>query len=88
MEAKITLGTWSWGVGGFAGGDVIFGNPLDTADLKDVFNTAMTNGLNVFDTAMLMLMVNQNVSLVNLLVLMVVTKWFFQINSHQVCKMI
>ena len=50
-EAKIVLGTWSWGVGGFAGGDAIFGNQLDTADLKDVFNTAMENGLNVFDTA-------------------------------------
>lgn len=50
-EAKIALGTWSWGVGGFAGGDAVFGNQLDTADLKDVFNTAMENGLNVFDTA-------------------------------------
>ena len=50
-EAKIALGTWSWGVGGFAGGDAVFGNQLDTADLKDVFNTAMDNGLNVFDTA-------------------------------------
>lgn len=50
-EVKIALGTWSWGVGGFAGGDAIFGNQLDTVDLKDVFNTAMANGLNVFDTA-------------------------------------
>lgn len=50
-KAKVALGTWSWGVGGFAGGDAVFGNQLDTADLKDVFNTAMANGLNVFDTA-------------------------------------
>ncbi|MEX2784996.1 aldo/keto reductase [Streptococcus sp. H49] len=50
-EAKIALGTWSWGSGGFAGGDTVFGNQLDTADLKDVFDTAMSNGLNLFDTA-------------------------------------
>lgn len=48
---KIALGTWSWGVGGFAGGNAVFGNHLDTADLKEVFKTAMDNGLNLFDTA-------------------------------------
>lgn len=49
--AKIAIGTWSWGVGGFAGGNVVFGNELDTNDLKDVFDKAMEKGLNLFDTA-------------------------------------
>lgn len=51
QTAPIVLGTWSWGTGGFAGGNVVFGNSLDTADLKDVFKTAMDEGLNTFDTA-------------------------------------
>ncbi|MFC3932060.1 aldo/keto reductase [Streptococcus dentapri] len=50
-EAKIALGTWSWGIGGFAGGDSIFGNQLDTKDLQEVFHLAVSNGLNLFDTA-------------------------------------
>ncbi|MGT2907335.1 aldo/keto reductase [Streptococcus dentiloxodontae] len=50
-EAKIALGTWSWGTGGSAGGNAVFGNSLDTADLKDVFDAAIKNGLNLFDTA-------------------------------------
>lgn len=49
--ASIVLGTWSWGTGGFAGGNVVFGNHLDTTDLKDVFSVAMESGLNTFDTA-------------------------------------
>ena len=49
--ASIVLGTWSWGTGGFAGGNVVFGNHLDTTDLKDVFSVAMENGLKTFDTA-------------------------------------
>lgn len=49
--AKIALGTWSWGVGGFAGGNTVFGNELDTNDLTEVFKKAMDNGLNLFDTA-------------------------------------
>ncbi|WP_162012176.1 aldo/keto reductase [Streptococcus sp. S784/96/1] len=49
--ASIVLGTWSWGTGGFAGGNVVFGNHLDTTDLKYVFSVAMENGLNTFDTA-------------------------------------
>lgn len=49
--ASIVLGTWSWGTGGFAGGNVVFGNSLDTADLKEVFTVAVENGLNTFDTA-------------------------------------
>lgn len=49
--ASIVLGTWSWGTGGFAGGNVVFGNHLDTADLKKVFTVAMEYGLDTFDTA-------------------------------------
>ena len=51
QTASIVLGTWSWGTGGFAGGNVVFGSQLDTVDLKDVFSVAMENGLNTFDTA-------------------------------------
>ena len=47
---KIALGTWSWGVGA-AGGDQVFGNHLGQAELKAVFDTAMENGLNLWDTA-------------------------------------
>lgn len=47
---KIALGTWSWGVGA-AGGDQVFGNHLDESDLKEVFDTAMREGLNLWDTA-------------------------------------
>lgn len=47
---KIALGTWSWGVGA-AGGDQVFGNHLGEADLKAVFDAAMKEGLNLWDTA-------------------------------------
>lgn len=47
---KIALGTWSWGVGS-AGGDQVFGNHLGEAELKAVFDAAMENGLNLWDTA-------------------------------------
>lgn len=47
---KIALGTWSWGVG-TVGGDQVFGNHLGEADLKAVFDTAMKEGLNLWDTA-------------------------------------
>lgn len=47
---KIALGTWSWG-SGFAGGDQVFGNHLDAADLQSVFDTALAEGLNLWDTA-------------------------------------
>lgn len=52
MEKKpsIILGTWSWGAG-FAGGDQVFGNNLNEADLKPVFDEAMKNGLNCWDSA-------------------------------------
>jgi aryl-alcohol dehydrogenase-like predicted oxidoreductase len=47
---KIALGTWSWG-SGFAGGDQVFGNHLDAAALKPVFEAAIAAGLNLWDTA-------------------------------------
>lgn len=47
---KIALGTWSWGVGA-AGGDQVFGNNLGETDLKEVFDAAMREGLNLWDTA-------------------------------------
>ncbi|OOF43206.1 aldo/keto reductase [Rodentibacter rarus] len=47
---KIALGTWSWGVGAF-GGDAVFGNHLTEAQMKAVFDAAMENGLNLWDTA-------------------------------------
>ncbi|EAX7332244.1 aldo/keto reductase [Salmonella enterica] len=47
---KIALGTWSWGTG-FAGGDTVFGNSLSDEQMKDVFDTAMQAGLNLWDTA-------------------------------------
>ena len=48
--SPIALGTWSWGIGA-AGGDQIFGNNLSAKDLKPVYDTAMKNGLNLWDTA-------------------------------------
>lgn len=50
-ESKIAIGTWSWGVGGFAGGNIVFGNNLNSPELTSVFNKAINSGLNVFDTA-------------------------------------
>ncbi|SFG37026.1 aldo/keto reductase [Prevotella sp. KH2C16] len=47
---NITLGTWSWGTGA-AGGDQVFGNHTDAAQLKPVFDAAMHEGLNRWDTA-------------------------------------
>lgn len=47
---KIALGTWSWGTGA-AGGDQVFGNHLSAEELKPVFDAAMQNGLNLWDTA-------------------------------------
>lgn len=46
----IALGTWSWGVG-MIGGDQVFGNSLNMADLEPVFDAAMKTGLNLWDTA-------------------------------------
>ena len=47
---SIAFGTWSWGTG-LAGGDQVFGNNLNAADLKQVFDTAMKAGFNLWDTA-------------------------------------
>lgn len=47
----VALGTWSWGVGGIAGGDTIFGNHYEKSDLKPVFDYAMAQGLTMWDTA-------------------------------------
>lgn len=49
-SSKIVLGTWSWGAG-FAGGDQVFGNNLGVKELKPVFDEAMANGLNLWDSA-------------------------------------
>ena len=49
-SSKIVLGTWSWGAG-FAGGDQVFGNHLGEEELKPVFDEAMANGLNLWDSA-------------------------------------
>lgn len=46
----IALGTWSWGVGA-AGGDQVFGNHLGVEELRPVFEAAMKNGLNLWDSA-------------------------------------
>ena len=46
----IALGAWSWGTGA-AGGDQVFGNNLGEADLKPIYDAAMKNGLNLWDTA-------------------------------------
>lgn len=48
---NVALGTWSWGFGGIAGGDSIFGNKLGEKDLVDVFEKAMSLGLVMWDTA-------------------------------------
>ncbi|KIX90267.1 aldo/keto reductase [Staphylococcus microti] len=50
QTSAIVLGTWSWGAGMF-GGDMVFGNNLDTTNLKAVVDHAIKNGLNIFDTA-------------------------------------
>lgn len=47
---SIALGTWSWGAG-FAGGDQVFGNHLTAAQMAEVFDAAMSAGLNLWDTA-------------------------------------
>ena len=49
-SSKIVLGTWSWGAG-FVGGDQVFGNNLGVEELKPVFDEAMANGLNLWDSA-------------------------------------
>lgn len=46
----IALGTWSWGIG-TSGGDRVFGNHLETEELRPVFEAAMERGLCLWDTA-------------------------------------
>ena len=42
---KIALGAWAWG------NDGTFGYSLTAESLKPIFDTAMANGLNLWDTA-------------------------------------
>ena len=42
---KVALGAWAWG------NDGTFGNNLTAESLKPIFDTAMENGLNLWDTA-------------------------------------
>ncbi|MGN0325599.1 MAG: aldo/keto reductase, partial [Lachnospiraceae bacterium] len=42
---KVAMGAWAWG------NDGTFGNHYDVSDLKEVYETAMRNGLNLWDTA-------------------------------------
>lgn len=46
----VAFGTWSWGVGA-VGGDRVFGNHLGEEDLKPVFEAAMKEHFNLWDTA-------------------------------------
>lgn len=50
FDAKVALGTWSWG-SGVNGGDQVFGHHLTQTDLQAVVDSAMANGLNLWDTA-------------------------------------
>lgn len=50
VPPSVVLGTWSWGSGA-VGGDTVFGNHLDAADLRPVVDAATTAGLTLFDTA-------------------------------------
>lgn len=49
-KTSIVLGTWSWGTGA-VGGDQVFGNHVGVEELKPVFDEAMQNGLNLWDSA-------------------------------------
>ncbi len=42
---KIALGAWAWG------NDGTFGNSFTAEQLRPIFDTAMKNGLNLWDTA-------------------------------------
>ncbi len=42
---KIAMGAWAWG------NDGTFGNDYTAEDLKAVYEAAMKNGLNLWDTA-------------------------------------
>lgn len=45
IKTKIALGAWAWG------NDGTFGDHYTAEGLKDVYDTAMENGLNLWDTA-------------------------------------
>ena len=47
---KVALGAWAWG-SGTVGGNQIFGHNLEEKDLKPIFDSAMSAGLNLWDTA-------------------------------------
>ena len=49
-QTKIALGTWAWGAGAF-GGDAVFGSNTNVENLRPVFDAAMHEGLNLWDTA-------------------------------------
>lgn len=49
-QSSIVLGTWSWGTEA-VGGDQVFGNHVGVEELKPVFDEAMKNGLNLWDSA-------------------------------------
>ena len=42
---KLALGAWAWG------NDGTFGNNMTADSLRPIFNAAMANGLNLWDTA-------------------------------------
>lgn len=48
---QVAFGTWSWGTGGMAGGDQVFGSNLQVADLKPVFDLGIKSGISLWDTA-------------------------------------
>ncbi|MGT8741356.1 aldo/keto reductase [Klebsiella oxytoca] len=64
-QAKIALGTWSWGTGP-AGGDTVFGNNLTDEQMKAVFDAAINSGLNIWDTAAVYGMGSSEIALGNL----------------------
>lgn len=47
---NIVLGTWAWGTGS-VGGDEVFGKHLEAGNLKKVFDAAMRDDMNYWDTA-------------------------------------
>ncbi|MBO1307189.1 aldo/keto reductase [Enterococcus sp. 669A] len=47
---KIALGVWAWGSGA-VGGDQVFGNHMGADELRPVFQKALDEGLNLWDTA-------------------------------------
>ena len=47
---KAALGAWAWGSGA-VGGNQVFGHNLEIKDLKPIFDSAMSAGLNLWDTA-------------------------------------